>query len=105
MFLLQLISEAIKRGPNDPEMMQIADFYILDKPCVHKLFKVLAPRYENYTTSYTKMYKVSMGYPDKWYPRACLELRGKLHTNIHYYNWLPSSIAHVNFLDENFNFF
>ncbi|KAF5284589.1 hypothetical protein FQR65_LT02415 [Abscondita terminalis] len=46
------------------------------KQLIHKLFKVLAPRYENYYTSYTRMYRVPRPYPGPMNKKAVLELRG-----------------------------
>lgn len=56
--------------------MELADFWLLDKQCVHKLFKVLVPRYKNYNVSYTRMYKAPREYPGWYFKRAVLELRG-----------------------------
>lgn len=61
--------------------MEMADYWLLDKTLVHKLFKVLAPRYENYTTSLTRMYKAPREYPcvdyeKRYRARSVLELRG-----------------------------
>ncbi|KAF7487914.1 39S ribosomal protein L17 [Sarcoptes scabiei] len=52
----RLISEAIRYGDCHKATMELADFYLNDKTLVHKLFKVLVPRYMNYTTSFTNMY-------------------------------------------------
>uniref|UniRef100_A0A7G3AQD2 Large ribosomal subunit protein bL17m n=1 Tax=Lutzomyia longipalpis TaxID=7200 RepID=A0A7G3AQD2_LUTLO len=72
----QLINEAIRYGDCHRATMELADFWLLDKQCVHKLFKVLVPRYENYQVSYTRMYKAPREYPGMYYKRAVLELRG-----------------------------
>lgn len=61
--------------------MAMADYWLLDKTLVHKLFKVFAPRYENYTTSLTRMYKAPREYPcldieKRYRARSVLELRG-----------------------------
>lgn len=56
--------------------MEMADYWLVEKQLVHKLFKVLVPRYENYNVSFTKMYKAPKPYPGKHYDRAVLELRG-----------------------------
>lgn len=56
--------------------MELADYWIEEKQVIHKLFKVLAPRFENCTTAYTRVHKVTGHYPDGRYPRTLLELRG-----------------------------
>lgn len=77
-----LISEAIRHGPTHKETMELADFWILEKEYVHKLFKVLVPRYENYTTSYTSIYKAPKLYPGTPYDRAVFELRGNMYPSL-----------------------
>lgn len=56
--------------------MELADYWMLEKQLVHKLFKVLKPRFENSTKSYTRMYRAPREYPGWYYERAVLELRG-----------------------------
>lgn len=57
--------------------MEMADFWITEKQYVHKLFKVLVPRFQNCPVSYTRMYKAPKSYPDITFrDRAVLELRG-----------------------------
>lgn len=58
--------------------MDLANFWIAEKQLVHKLFKVLVPRYQEYTTSFTKLHKAPNIYPGSPYERAILELKGKL---------------------------
>lgn len=36
----------------------MADYWLVEKQLVHKLFKVLVPRFENYNVAYTKMFRV-----------------------------------------------
>lgn len=64
--------------------MELADYWIEEKQVIHKLFKVLAPRFENCTTAYTRVHKVTGNYPDGRYPRTLLELRGQLQYKITY---------------------
>ncbi|XP_054156400.1 39S ribosomal protein L17, mitochondrial-like [Oppia nitens] len=52
----RLIMDAIRYGDCHRPTMETADFYLLDKSLIHKLFKVLAPRYMNYSESFTKMF-------------------------------------------------
>lgn len=57
----------------------MANFWLLEKQYVHKLFKVLVPRYENWNLSYTRMYKAPRIYAAPRYQyldRTILELRG-----------------------------
>ncbi|XP_054262576.1 39S ribosomal protein L17, mitochondrial [Macrosteles quadrilineatus] len=72
----RLISEAIRHGDTHKPTMELADYWIEDKRVVHKLFKVLAPRYENYNIAYTRMFKVSGFYPEGGFPKSVLELKG-----------------------------
>ncbi|XP_014242424.1 39S ribosomal protein L17, mitochondrial [Cimex lectularius] len=72
----RLISEAIRHGDKHTPTMEIANFWLEEKQLIHKLFKVLAPRFQNYTSSYTRMFKVASSYPDFTLPQAVLELKG-----------------------------
>lgn len=59
----------------------MADFWLLDKTVVHKLFKVLAPRYENFDSAVTKMWRAPREYPSvdvhkRFRQRSILELIG-----------------------------
>lgn len=56
--------------------MEMADFWLEEKQLVHKLFKVLVPRFENYKVSYTRMHKAPRTYPGVPNIKAVLELRG-----------------------------
>ena len=47
-----------------------------EKDLVHKLFKVLAPRYSKYTTSFSRIYKLPRTYPGLGMDRSILELKG-----------------------------
>lgn len=62
----------------------MANFWITEKQLVHKLFKVLVPRYQNYTTSFTKLHKAPNIYPIGHYERAILELKGRFYKKILY---------------------
>ncbi|XP_070548527.1 large ribosomal subunit protein bL17m-like [Ptychodera flava] len=50
--------DVAKNGFKDPEAMQVANTWLGEKDLVHKLFKVLVPRYENFGGSYTKLWCV-----------------------------------------------
>ncbi|XP_060115860.1 large ribosomal subunit protein bL17m [Heteronotia binoei] len=47
-----------KRGDSDPRAMRVADFWLTEKDLIHKLFKVLAPRYQSYSRNYTRMLQI-----------------------------------------------
>lgn len=55
--------------------MDLADYWLIEKQLIHKLFKVLVPRYQNYNISYTKMYKAPKPYSVEPKDKAVLELR------------------------------
>uniref|UniRef100_A0A6A7FQQ0 Large ribosomal subunit protein bL17m n=2 Tax=Hirondellea gigas TaxID=1518452 RepID=A0A6A7FQQ0_9CRUS len=75
----RLIAEAIRHGDKHQPTMDLANFYLQEKQLVHKLFKVLVPRYRNSTVSYTKMYKAPTITNRKPaaidHPKGILELR------------------------------
>jgi len=50
--------------------------FVKEKDLIHKLFKVLVPRYQNYETSFTQTWNLPIQYPGKPIPRAILELKG-----------------------------
>ncbi|KAK2582645.1 hypothetical protein KPH14_004924 [Odynerus spinipes] len=93
-YVERLISDAIRYGPNHKETMEMADFWITEKQLVHKLFKVLAPRYKDYTISFTKLHKAPYIYPDVVYKRAVLELRGNIYPSIEQYNPHEHNLLH-----------
>ncbi|TGZ53753.1 large ribosomal subunit protein bL17m [Temnothorax longispinosus] len=95
----QLISEAIRHGPTHKETMDMANFWIIEKELVHKLFKVLVPRYQNYTTSFTKIHKAPHIYPEQYYERAILELRGNIYPSVEQYNPHERNLLHNLLLD------
>ncbi|XP_024890577.1 39S ribosomal protein L17, mitochondrial [Temnothorax curvispinosus] len=95
----QLISEAIRHGPAHKETMDMANFWIIEKELVHKLFKVLVPRYQNYTTSFTKIHKAPHIYPEQYYERAILELRGNIYPSVEQYNPHERNLLHNLLLD------
>ncbi|CAB3244335.1 unnamed protein product [Arctia plantaginis] len=78
----RLISEAIRHGDCHKPTMETADFWLLEKQLVHKLFKVLVPRYENSNLSYTKMYKAPKPQYARVLDKAVLELRGNPYPNL-----------------------
>lgn len=78
----------------------MADFWLLEKQLVHKLFKVLAPRFQNYNVSYTRMLKAPRPYPALPYDRAVLELRGNPYPPLTADNSQNRNLIHNVLLDE-----
>nr|ABM55619.1 putative mitochondrial ribosomal protein L17 [Maconellicoccus hirsutus] len=72
----RLISEAIRHGDSHKPTMEMASFWLEEKQLVHKLFKVLAPRFKDYQVAYTALYKAPKKYPDELLSYSILELRG-----------------------------
>lgn len=76
-YVERLISDSIRYGDCHKETMDMANYWIEEKNIIHKLFKVLVPRFESMTCSYTKFYAVPGEDPSNWaIPRSVLELRG-----------------------------
>lgn len=80
--------------------MEMADFWLLEKQLVHKLFKVLVPRFQNYNVSYTKMLKAPKPYPGLHYDRALLELRGNPYPPLLMDSHQNRNLIHNVLLDE-----
>ncbi|KAH8349943.1 hypothetical protein KR084_010004 [Drosophila pseudotakahashii] len=100
-FLLpQLISNAIRHGDRHTATMELADYWLLEKQLVHKLFKVLVPRYENYNVSYTRMYKAPRDYPGIYYRQSVLELRGNPYPSLVADHSQNRNLLHNVLLDE-----
>ncbi|XP_068630250.1 large ribosomal subunit protein bL17m [Battus philenor] len=78
----RLITEAITHGDCHKPTMEIADYWLLEKELVHKLFKVLVPRYENSNVSFTKMYKAPRPQYSRNIEKAVLELRGNPYPSL-----------------------
>lgn len=75
--------------------MEMADYWILEKQYVHKLFKVLVPRLQHCPISYTRMYRAPKPYPGSDYERAVLELRGHPFPSI-----TPDTYRNRNFIQN-----
>lgn len=73
----QLISDAIRHGDTDQRMIEMADYWLKEKQLIHKLFKVLVPRFIDFPTAYTNLYKAPLRYPEHYKGRSVLELKGK----------------------------
>ncbi|XP_034177700.1 mitochondrial ribosomal protein L17 [Osmia lignaria lignaria] len=98
-YVERLISEAIRHGPENKETMELADFWILEKQLVHKLFKVLVPRYQNYTSSFTKLHNAPTIYPGSGFKRAVLELKGNVYPPIEQIDPHQQNLLHNVLLD------
>lgn len=98
-YVERLISEALRHGPEHGETMELANFWINEKQLVHKLFKVLVPRYQNYTTSFTKLHNAPCIYPGYAYKRAILELRGNIYPTVEQSNPHQHNLLHNILLD------
>ncbi|EFN83429.1 39S ribosomal protein L17, mitochondrial isoform X2 [Harpegnathos saltator] len=91
-YVEQLIHEAIRNGPTHKETMDMANFWIAEKQLVHKLFKVLVPRYQDYTISFTKLHKAPKNYPGSPYERAVLEFKAKKEYRMEKYQEVAENI-------------
>ena len=80
--------------------MEIADYWLLEKQLVHKLFKVLVPRFQDYSVAYTRMYKAPKKYPDDGYAKALLELRGNPYPPLKKDNSYNRKLIHNILLEE-----
>ncbi|XP_076136006.1 large ribosomal subunit protein bL17m [Alosa pseudoharengus] len=54
-FYAEKLIDYAKRGDTDEKAMQMANFWLTEKDLLPKLFKVLAPRFENQSKAYTYM--------------------------------------------------
>ncbi|XP_064539488.1 large ribosomal subunit protein bL17m [Drosophila montana] len=95
-----LISNAIRYGDRHKATMDLADYWLLEKQLVHKLFKVLVPRFENSNLSYTRMLKAPREYPGIYYKKSVLELRGNPFPVLTPDNSQNRNLLHNVLLDE-----
>ncbi|XP_065076027.1 large ribosomal subunit protein bL17m-like [Ochlerotatus camptorhynchus] len=96
----RLISDAIRYGDCHKTTMEMADYWLTEKQLVHKLFKVLAPRFEEYKVSATRMYKAPKEYPGWYRKRAVLELRGNPYPSLVQNLYQNRNLLHNVLLDE-----
>ncbi|XP_029958503.1 large ribosomal subunit protein bL17m [Salarias fasciatus] len=54
-FYAEKLVDYAKKGDTDEKAMKMASFWLTEKDLVPKLFKVLAPRFENQPRGYTRM--------------------------------------------------
>ncbi|XP_053142998.1 39S ribosomal protein L17, mitochondrial isoform X1 [Hemicordylus capensis] len=57
-FYAERLIDYAKRGDMDPKAMRMANFWLTEKDLLHKLFKVLAPRFQAYERNYTRMLQI-----------------------------------------------
>lgn len=58
----RLIVEAMRYGDRHRPTMALANFWLKDKALIHKLFKELVPRYENYSSAFTAIHRLGYDY-------------------------------------------
>ena len=56
-------------------MMEMADYWLLEKDLVPKLFKVIVPRFENTIGPYTLVHKLTPVYPGGGQKNIVIELK------------------------------
>ncbi|RNA07948.1 39S ribosomal mitochondrial [Brachionus plicatilis] len=71
----RLIDLAKKYGDKHEGMMEMADYWIIEKDLIPKLFQVIVPRYENKLGPYTQVFKLPEEYPGKGIKNICMELK------------------------------
>ncbi|XP_041649650.1 39S ribosomal protein L17, mitochondrial [Cheilinus undulatus] len=57
-FYAEKLIDYAKKGDTDEKAMKMASFWLTEKDLVPKLFKVLAPRFETKSNSYTRMARI-----------------------------------------------
>merc|ERR1719219_1153791 len=99
----KLIADAILYGDKHKHTMEMAQWWLSeDKSAVYKLFQVLVPRYQDYTSSYTRLFHAprhfltleEMERPGNLKPRSpelvCVELKGHPFPPLSYSNTKPN---------------
>lgn len=61
-YVERLIVEAMRNGDQHKPTMALANYWLREKNLIHKLFKVLVPRYENYASSFTALHMLGQDY-------------------------------------------
>ena len=56
-------------------MMEMADYWLLEKDLVPKLFQVIVPRYANQVGPYTLIHKLPVKYPGNGVKHIVMELK------------------------------
>ncbi|XP_037532786.1 39S ribosomal protein L17, mitochondrial [Nematolebias whitei] len=57
-FYAEKLIDYAKKGDTDEKAMKMASFWLTEKDLVPKLFKVLAPRFQNHSNNYTRMVRI-----------------------------------------------
>lgn len=96
----RLISDAIRYGDAHRETMERANYWISEKQIVHKLFKVIAPKYKDYLISYTRMWKAPTIYPGFHRNKCVLELRNNIYPSLEPVNSRNPLFLHNVLLNE-----
>ncbi|XP_028155537.2 39S ribosomal protein L17, mitochondrial [Diabrotica virgifera virgifera] len=99
MYAERLISDAIRYGDCHKTTMEMADYWLTEKQLIHKLFKVLVSRYENYNIGYTRLVRVPK-LNGETRERAVLELRGNPYPSLWPENNSNRDLLHNVLLDE-----
>lgn len=73
----RLIVDAMIYGDRHRPTMALANFWLLDKSMIHKLFKELVPRYRDYPAAFTAIHHIGMDYD--LYKRTMTEIARDRH--------------------------
>ncbi|KAM8846927.1 39S ribosomal protein L17, mitochondrial [Synchiropus splendidus] len=57
-FYAEKLIDYAKKGDTDEKAMKMANFWLTEKDLVPKLFKVLAPRFQEHSRSYTRLVRI-----------------------------------------------
>lgn len=78
----RLISEAIRHGDCHKTTMDVANYWLLEKELIHKLFKVLVPRFENSKVSYTRLIHAPRAINARHTDKVVLELKNNPYPDL-----------------------
>lgn len=95
----QLISQALIHGHKDKRIVELVDYYMLEKQLVYKFFYVLMPRYQGQTL-FTDLHRVPTQLPGHAYLRAVLELKGHPYPPMPKYATDGKNLLHNTLLDS-----
>lgn len=76
----RLIVEAMQNGDRHRPTMALANFWLLDKSLIHKLFKELVPRYSSYSSAFTALHFLGIDYQQ--YGRTMTECKESRNTSL-----------------------
>ncbi|XP_066146674.1 large ribosomal subunit protein bL17m [Euwallacea fornicatus] len=100
MYAERLISDAIRYGDCHTPTMEMADYWLIEKQLIHKLFKVLVPRFEQYNVSYTRLLRAPRPYPGPQNLKVVLELKGNPYPSLLLDTSANKNLIHNILLDE-----